>query len=112
MTQESRNAAARTLLEQRLAALDVHLHEIEAELDSHHNPDWAELAQEREGDEVLERQGTAEQAEIAAIRQALARIDAGTYGDCVKCGDEIAPARLEVLPHTLLCASCVGAHRH
>ena len=103
---------ARQVLEQRLADLVEHLHEIEAELDSHHDRDWSELAVEREGDEVLERQGTAGQAEIAAIRAALLRIEGGTYGVCVRCGDDIAAARLELLPHTPLCAACAGAHKH
>lgn len=112
MANDERLAQAKAVLEQRLAALDVQLHDIEHELDSHHNPDWSELAQEREGDEVLERQGTAGQAEIAAIRQALSRVEDGTYGECVRCGDDIAAARLEILPHTPLCATCAGAHPH
>ncbi|MEM0938114.1 MAG: TraR/DksA C4-type zinc finger protein [Pseudomonadota bacterium] len=105
------HAAARDALEARLALLLDQQHKIEVELDSHHNPDWAELAQEREGDEVLERQGVAGQAEIAAIRSALARVVDGSYGACVRCGDDIAPARLAVLPHTPLCAACAGARK-
>ncbi|MEM1430916.1 MAG: TraR/DksA C4-type zinc finger protein [Pseudomonadota bacterium] len=103
---------AKKALERRLGELLGHLQEIEAELDSHQNRDWSELAVEREGDEVLERQGTAGQAEIAAIRSALTRIEDGSYGFCVRCGDDIAPARLAVLPHTPLCAACAGAHKH
>ena len=34
------------------------------------------------------------------------RIDAGTYGRCDRCGETIAPARLEALPHTRHCVSC------
>jgi len=100
------------VLEGRLAELVEQLREIEEELDSHQNRDWSELAVEREGDEVLERQGAAGKAEIAAIRNALGRIEDGTYGECVRCGDDIAPARLAVLPHTPLCASCAGAQKH
>lgn len=93
-------------LEKRLAELGVRLEAIEEELDSHQNRDWEELATEREGDEVLEATGNAGLTEITQIRAALARIDDGTYGDCVRCGDTIAEARLDVLPWTPLCRRC------
>jgi RNA polymerase-binding transcription factor DksA len=105
-------AARKTMLEDRLERLMRQLHEIEEELDSHQSRDWSELAQEREADEVLERQGSAGKAEIAAIRAALGRIESGSYGICVRCGDDIAPERLDLLPHTPLCAACAGARRH
>ncbi|WP_338045721.1 TraR/DksA family transcriptional regulator [Paracoccus contaminans] len=37
---------------------------------------------------------------------ALARIEAGEYGECVQCGKKIAEKRLELLPDTRLCANC------
>jgi RNA polymerase-binding transcription factor DksA len=104
-------AARRAQLEERLAMLDSKLREIEAELDSHQNRDWEELAVEREGDEVLEREGRAGQAEIAMIRAALGRIEDGSYGVCVRCGEDIAEARLDLLPAAPLCARCAGARR-
>lgn len=93
-------------LEARLAALEEKLRQIEDELDSHQSPDWEELAVERETDEVLEGEGRAGKAEIAAIRAALGRISEGTYGECVQCGDDIAEARLDLLPFTPFCAAC------
>lgn len=96
----------RAELEQRLEALNIKLREIDAELDSHQSRDWEELAVEREGDEVLEGEGRAGQAEIAAINAALARIDEGSYGDCVRCGETIVEARLDLLPYTPFCAEC------
>lgn len=96
----------RATLEQRLVELGVRLEAIEDELDSHLNPDWQELATEREGDEVLEATGNAGLAEITRIRAALRRIDAGSYGECVRCGAPISEARLDVLPWTPLCRSC------
>lgn len=96
----------RAALEQRLVELGVRLEAIEDELDSHLNPDWQELATEREGDEVLEATGNAGLAEITRIRAALRRIDAGGYGECVRCGAPISEARLDVLPWTPLCRSC------
>lgn len=93
-------------LEDRLKELDVRLHDIEEELDAHTSKDWEELATEREEDEVLEGMGVSGQAEIAQIRAALKRMEEGEYGFCVKCGDEIAEARLDVVPATPFCAKC------
>ncbi|KPN62078.1 transcriptional regulator, TraR/DksA family [Aliiroseovarius crassostreae] len=99
-------AKYRKILEDRLKELDVRLHEIEDELDSHQSKDWEELAVEREEDEVLEGLGTSGQEEIAKIRAALVRIDEGEYGVCVKCGDDIPEARLALVPFTPFCPKC------
>lgn len=92
----------------RFRELDTRLHNIEDELDSHQAKDWEELATEREEDEVLERIGVDGIAEIERIRNALARIDDGTYGVCVTCGDEISAKRLDILPATPFCATCAS----
>ena len=93
----------------RLAELDVRLHEIEDELDNPPSKDWEEAAVEREGDEVLEQLGQSGQEEILRIRAALKRIRDGEYGICVRCGEDIAQERLDVLPDTPLCKNCAAA---
>lgn len=40
------------------------------------------------------------------VTEALARIEAGTYGRCERCGQDIDLERLEALPSTALCVSC------
>ena len=45
-------------------------------------------------------------AAIDEIDAALAKIEAGTYGDCESCGRPIPEARLEALPHARLCVTC------
>jgi len=99
-------AERRAQLTDRLRVLESRLHEIEDELDSHQSKDWEEMATEREGDEVLERLGVSGQAEIASIQAALARMEEGEYGFCVKCGEAIADARLDLLPATPFCSRC------
>lgn len=44
--------------------------------------------------------------ERAAIDAALRRIDEGEYGWCLKCGDDIASARLENNPAVTTCIDC------
>jgi DnaK suppressor protein len=45
---------------------------------------------------------------ISRIDQALARLDAGTYGECVKCGEMIAPKRLALDPALAVCLDCAS----
>jgi DnaK suppressor protein len=40
------------------------------------------------------------------VLAALARIDGGTYGNCVDCGHEIPEPRLEARPATARCVPC------
>ena len=93
----------RAELEQRRQYLIARLERIEDHLDDAPNPDWEEAAQESENDEVMEDLGLAGQEEIRAINAALARIEAGTYGDCVTCGKPVSEERLDLLPFTPFC---------
>lgn len=45
-------------------------------------------------------------AHLADVDAALARLDAGTYGRCTSCGNEIAAERLEALPWAAHCIDC------
>lgn len=45
-------------------------------------------------------------AKVEESRQALARLDAGTFGTCDVCGDAIAPERLMAVPSTTTCVHC------
>ncbi|MCV2873238.1 TraR/DksA family transcriptional regulator [Defluviimonas sp. WL0050] len=93
-------------LEARKADLENRIAGIGAELDSHEAKDWEEMATEREADEVLEDLGQSAQAEIRMIEAALARVEEGEYGYCVKCGDQISEERLDLLPATPFCRNC------
>ena len=54
-----------------------------------------------------------EAAEATATRleDALAKMDAGTYGECESCGQAIAAARLEAKPAARLCITCASKPR-
>lgn len=49
------------------------------------------------------------QQELRRIEVALRRLEAGAWGDCLDCGEAIAPARLEANPTVTLCVSCASA---
>jgi DnaK suppressor protein len=43
---------------------------------------------------------------IAKIREALQRIESGTYGACEDCGEDISVKRLKARPVTTQCIEC------
>lgn len=50
--------------------------------------------------------GEREAVELNAIDAALARIEAGSYGQCTDCGVDIAAARLQASPEAPRCIGC------
>ena len=40
------------------------------------------------------------------VREALARLDAGTYGQCVDCGRDLPDERLDARPEAERCVDC------
>ena len=45
---------------------------------------------------------------LAILTAALKRMNDGEFGYCLKCGEDIPPARLGVDPAVTLCIYCVG----
>ena len=74
--------------------------EINTAAGDQHLADHASDMLEREMDWTLE-----ENAEhmMVEVDDALARIDAGTYGLCVVCGEPIPEERLAAVPYATLC---------
>ena len=44
--------------------------------------------------------------QLALVDEALARLDAGAFGMCVRCGRPIADERIEALPWAARCIDC------
>ncbi len=47
-----------------------------------------------------------ERSTLQQVDDALRRIDAGIYGNCERCEEEITEARIKVFPFTTLCIEC------
>lgn len=56
--------------------------------------------------ELLFSQGSVRSAQLRLVRQALARLADGTFGDCVRCYQAIGAKRIEALPWTPYCINC------
>ena len=100
--------AAKARLETQLVELENRQKRISRDLAEPLNRNSSEQALEMEDDNLLRGQAALIAREIASVKRALMRIDNGTYGECVRCGDEIAPKRLEARPEAALCFECAS----
>ncbi len=73
--------------------------------DDEHDPEGAPLSGEWSR---LDGQHRAAQQRVRDVEAALASVDAGGYGICVRCGEPIAPGRLEYSPTADRCVRCAG----
>lgn len=89
-------------LDERLGKITDDVKHIDKPLDQ----DFSEQAVEAENDEVLDALGNTTRTEVEKIKQAISRIDAGTYGICLICGEPIKKERLAALPYANFCIRC------
>lgn len=77
--------------------------------DDEHDPEGVTLSSE-----WSRLTGLAEAAasELRQVDEALARVDAGTYGLCANCSQPIPPGRLEVRPFAEYCVTCAEKRGH
>ena len=75
-----------------------------------HSADIGTDAMEREKDMML---ASRESRTVLLIREALRKVEGGTYGDCEECGKPVGAKRLELIPYAQLCTRCqVKAERN
>lgn len=107
--QESNFEAGRRILEDLAAELRESLNQLDT---SPVSPDNAigrltrmdAMQSQQLAQEVSRRQN----ARLREVEEALRRLDRGEYGLCIKCGEEISPARLKVRPEARLCVACAS----
>lgn len=73
------------------------------------NADSSEQAQELVNHEVVDALDDMEGQELDKINQALERIENGSYGVCVECGEEISDSRLKAVPFSSVCIHCANS---
>ena len=69
----------------------------------------AQVATERELEFAI---GEREVDELVTLDAALARIEAGTYGECADCGVSIPAPRLQASPEVTRCIPCQEKAEH
>jgi DnaK suppressor protein len=100
--------AERARAQRRAAALDREFAGIaeaagESGTDDEHDPEGATLAFERQHTAALLAQALDQIAEVDA---AIGRLDEGTYGICVRCGQPVGEERLAARPAAATCVRC------
>ena len=103
---------AKRTLESRRVELEARRERVSRHTRHREDPlpaDFAEQAVELENGETLVALDQELSGELHRITKALARIEAGTYGQCAQCGEDIAEKRLEALPDSSLCIDCANA---
>jgi len=99
----------KTQLEHDLAIKDEEASEQGDDLDperggvGNHMADEANDTTEQETTMALQNEA---QQTLDQINEALARLDAGTYGTCANCGKKIPQARLEARPFAIYDIAC------
>ncbi len=71
--------------------------------------DVVDAALDAAQDEISSQLAEVESRELANIERALARMRAGSYGECEVCGNKIPLARLNALPYATSCIECQRA---
>lgn len=102
--QEVRNHLLNMLeeLDERLGKITDDVRHVDKPLEQ----DFSEQAAEVENDEVLDALGNAARDEVEKIKLAISRIDDGSYGICLACGEPIKQERLTALPYANRCIHC------
>jgi DnaK suppressor protein len=104
MTKDEINAF-RTILESRRIELESRNHSRVA-LAIERSPDELDRIQDTQERELaigaLDRNSTF----LREVREALVRIDAGTFGICVDCEESINPRRMAAIPWASSCIAC------
>lgn len=98
--------SAKKTLEVLAESLSARLERIDAHHHRTPDADSAERAVELENEDVVNSLEAGGLAELGQVRNALARIAAGTYQTCSVCCGEIDPRRLEAVPYTDRCIAC------
>ncbi len=68
--------------------------------------DPADKAASSYNKEFLFSQSNTDRTLLAQVQEALDRMDNGTYGQCISCGGEMQPKRLEAVPWARHCIPC------
>lgn len=101
---DAKNAllALKQELASRVERTHKHIHEREERVSAN----FSEQSVEMENQELVMNLDAEGREKLRLIERALQRIEEGTYGECVKCGEDINENRLQAIPYASLCIDC------
>jgi len=102
-------ASTRALIEQLAGDLDTFQgSRRDSPADDEHDPEGPTLAFEHSQSSAILGQT---RVHLAQIDDAIVRIDGGSFGVCVTCGNDIPAARLDARPYSTQCVACASRVR-
>lgn len=102
--QQARLTSKKAELEDRIARLTRDQRHVDEPVEK----DFEEQASQRENDDVVDELLRESRTELTQINRALARLAAGEYGTCARCGADIGEGRLGAVPEATLCIRCAS----
>lgn len=99
------NVAKKKLLElkqeyeTRIDKIEDHIQNPQDDLNEH----WEDQAISYRQNDMRKNLMSEAQQSLIYVKNALSRIENGTYGECEDCGEQIETQRLEALPYATLC---------
>lgn len=113
MNSKTVNILKKELVEKResLSSLQVQARKLDNDSDTELK-DVIDRSDAEEAWFTKERMSQHWKLELSRIDSALHRIEAGTFGICEECEDEIPLKRLRVRPDAALCLNCQEANEH
>jgi len=108
MDEAQLEAARERLLRLRLEVMREVRNAVDAsrEMGQDSVPDIGDMSANTYSRDVLLNLSENQRQKIRDIDVALERLAQGEYGICARCGDEIAPRRMEVRPFSRYCIDC------
>lgn len=76
------------------------------ERDSEATQDPADMAANAYNKELMVSMSENDRRLLTMIDEALVRIEAGEFGECIRCGEPILDRRLEAIPWARYCIKC------
>lgn len=96
----------RAILLQKKEELGARLSRITSNVRRGLDTDSEERATQLEDSEVVDALGNEAREEIEKISAALRRMDSGSYGLCVECGEPVGDSRIRAYPYAGECIDC------
>ncbi len=106
MPRDFRNLRSSIIKREREIATHLERLKREAQSDISRHADVLDQATQSYDMHLLNEQRDRANRELRLLDAALSRIESGTYGSCVLCGEPIPDARLEAIPWARYCMDC------
>ena len=96
------------LEEKRVAFVDLYRHDLKVgqSASDEGTEDLVDIANKAYDRELMLRLSDTERTMIFEVDEALTRLEAGTFGRCENCSDEIGEQRLNAVPWARYCIRC------